>query len=349
MKKRSLLFLLGLSLITFSCTKDPIVTEPDLTPVEKPTKPNPNEPGEPGKPEEPEVPVTPNMGDYLIPAEYKDYYKGMDFTQEGMALKKQLAKLITKTHTPISYTPGIWDASEITDEDPDNPNNVIQIYGWADKDAKQIHEKRSVPKIDKNNGASSKPVTQLWEREHVFAKSLAVDKNKNQETLATKGYNGELPKKIEEIAGHDAHNLRPINRSRNSSRGNKKFVDAKGNSHAIGNYWYPGDEWKGDVARMMMYMHIRYENENGGGYTKATKVGMPLNDKTGILSDEMIDLFLKWNAEDPVSPFEQKRNTYHGNKSNPGAQGNRNPFIDNPELANRIWGMKQYPGVNKWK
>ncbi len=342
MKKRSLLFLLGLSLITFSCTKDPIITEPDLTPVEKPNKPTP------GKPEEPEAPITPNMGDYLIPAEYKDYYKEMDFTQEGMELKKQLAKLITKTHVPLSYTPGIWDASEITDEDPKNSNNVLQIYGWDDKDAKEIHEKRSVPKVDKNNKTSSKPVTELWEREHVFAKSLAV--GKNQKALLTSGFSGGLPTKIEEVAGHDAHNLRPINRSRNSSRGNRKFVDRKGNSHPIGKeYWYPGDEWKGDVARMMMYMHIRYENENGGGYTKATKVGMPINDKTGILSDEMIDLFLKWNEEDPVSPFEQKRNTYHGNAANPGAQGNRNPFIDNPELANRIWGMKQYPGENKWK
>ena len=52
----------------------------------------------------------------------------------------------------------------------------------------------------------------------------------------------------------------------------------------------------------------------------------------------MIDLFLQWNAEDPVSDFERQRNTFHENTSNQNAQGNRNPFIDNPILATRIWG-----------
>jgi chitodextrinase len=54
--------------------------------------------------------------------------------------------------------------------------------------------------------------------------------------------------------------------------------------------------------------------------------------------DEMIDLFLQWNVEDPVSTIEIARNTYHENTSNYAAQGNRNPFIDNPYLATRIWG-----------
>jgi chitodextrinase len=52
----------------------------------------------------------------------------------------------------------------------------------------------------------------------------------------------------------------------------------------------------------------------------------------------MIDLFLQWNADDPVSEIEKQRNPYHENTSNSDAQGNRNPFIDNPRLATRIWG-----------
>jgi len=65
--------------------------------------------------------------------------------------------------------------------------------------------------------------------------------------------------------------------------------------------------------------------------------------------DGMIDLYLKWNAEDPVSDFERYRNEYHGNKNNPYSQGNRNPFIDNPYLANAIWGMHHtYKAENKW-
>jgi len=49
-------------------------------------------------------------------------------------------------------------------------------------------------------------------------------------------------------------------------------------------------------------------------------------------------LFLIWNVEDPVSDFEKQRNTFHENTANTYAQGNRNPFIDNPYLATRIWG-----------
>ena len=60
---------------------------------------------------------------------------------------------------------------------------------------------------------------------------------------------------------------------------------------------------------------------------------------TPVASDaNMIDLFLQWNADDPVSQFEDNRNTYLGNASNTYGQGNRNPFIDNPYLATVIWG-----------
>jgi pyruvate/2-oxoacid:ferredoxin oxidoreductase alpha subunit len=52
----------------------------------------------------------------------------------------------------------------------------------------------------------------------------------------------------------------------------------------------------------------------------------------------MVNLLLQWNAEDPVSIYEDRRNTYLGNASNNYGQGNRNPFIDNPYLATVIWG-----------
>ena len=67
------------------------------------------------------------------------------------------------------------------------------------------------------------------------------------------------------------------------------------------------------MARIIFYLNIRY-NENF--------------DDVGNLA-----LFLKWNKEDPVSDFEKQRNEVIQN-----AQGNRNPFIDNPYLATLIWG-----------
>jgi hypothetical protein len=72
-----------------------------------------------------------------------------------------------------------------------------------------------------------------------------------------------------------------------------------------------------------------------GAVCLPTAVGVGSKEFT---EDEMIDLFLQWNVEDPVSDIEIARNEYHENTSNYAAQGNRNPFIDNPYLATRIWG-----------
>ena len=79
-----------------------------------------------------------------------------------------------------------------------------------------------------------------------------------------------------------------------------------------------------------MYMYLRYDDR-----TLPSNVGIGSNSDT---PDDMIDLFLQWNVEDPVSDIEIARNEYHENNSNYAAQGNRNPFIDNPYLATRIWG-----------
>jgi chitodextrinase len=77
-------------------------------------------------------------------------------------------------------------------------------------------------------------------------------------------------------------------------------------------------------------MYIRY----GEVQCLPTNVGIGSSANT---PDAMIDLFLEWNAEDPVSDFERQRNTYHDSNQT-YAQGNRNPFIDNAYLATRIWG-----------
>jgi hypothetical protein len=132
--------------------------------------------------------------------------------------------------------------------------------------------------------------------------------------------------------GADGHHLRASDVQRNGLRANLPFADGSGNSGKVNSnqYWYPGDEWKGDAARIIMYMYLRY-----GSQCLPSNVGIGSSAGT---PDDMIDLFLEWNAEDQVSDYEIQRNTYHENTSNAFAQGNRNPFIDNPALATAIWG-----------
>ncbi|CAM1341173.1 endonuclease [Tenacibaculum amylolyticum] len=240
----------------------------------------------------------------------ESYYNNVDLNLTGTALKDALAVKIINTHTnPLDYSPGIWNASKATDVNPTNNTEVLLFYGYSASGSTA-----RTRGIDDNGGNVGQ-----WNREHVFANSLAVP------DLDQAGVNGP--------PYADAHNLRPSDTQMNSSRGNKKFATGSGDSGSVTDGWYPGDEWKGDVARIIMYMYLRY-----GDQCKPTFVGVGDASQT---PDDMIDLFLQWNAEDPVSDVEKQRNPFHENTTNTYAQGNRNPFIDNPRLATRIWGGPQ--------
>ena len=241
------------------------------------------------------------------------------------ALKSTLETKIATTHTNYLTYSEVWDATQATDLDPANSNNVLLLYGWENGSDSDLTNDISRDKF----AICSGPVNcnTLWNREHVYAQALASP------PLSTTGASD---------AGEDAHHLRSTDPNRNNDRSSEKFAAGSGNSGDItSTTWYPGDEWKGDVARMMMYMYLRYGSQC-----------LPINVGVGnpVASDgNMIDLFLQWNAEDPVSQYEDNRNTYHGNTANTYAQGNRNPFIDNPYLATVIWGgpvaQNRWPSV----
>jgi len=243
---------------------------------------------------------------FLCIAQIPEYYNEIDFTQDGEELKEQLATLITDTHTfNLIYTPEVWNALKIADLDPDNPQNVLMVYGYDDSDGVFSTDRSR----DKDLSCHTSGCIGLWNREHVFPRSLGTP------NLGTSN------------AGADVHAIRPADSQRNTIRSNRPFEAGLGTASYItaqGNF-YPGDEWRGDVARMMMYMYLRYPTQ-----CAATSVGVgstffsPLGD--------MPDVFLIWNAQDPVSDFEIQRNNHIEIE-----QGNRNPFIDNPYLATMIW------------
>jgi len=113
----------------------------------------------------------------------------------------------------------------------------------------------------------------------------------------------------------EPHNLRASTVSVNSSRGNLAFVQGSGSYGRVGSGWYPGDTHKGDVARIILYMHVRH--------------GLSIS--SGVIGD--LNMFLRWHIEDPVDDFELNRNNVIYSYVN-----NRNPFIDHPEFAQLIWG-----------
>lgn len=250
----------------------------------------------------------------LIPllsfAQIPAYYSPVNFNTSGDNIMLQLSQLITTTHTTnLPYTsstlPDTWAALKTTDLEFNGSNNVLLIYGWNDTDTDITNDRTR----NKDLSCHTSSCSGLWVREHVFPRSLGT------------------PNLGFELAGSDAHNLRSIDNSRNNTRSNRKFEAGSGQAsyiNAAGN-WFPGDEWKGDVARMMMYMYLRYPTQCnplavGVGSTSYSQLG------------DMPNIFLEWNQQDPVSAYEITRNNVLQNM-----QGNRNPFIDNPYLATLIW------------
>lgn len=220
------------------------------------------------------------------------YYSGINFNKTGNELKGELASLITVTHTKvISYTE-LQTLMKSSDVDPQNPNNLLLVYG---SQSSGTHQR-------------SRPISGSWNREHVYAKS------KGTPNLGTSG------------PGADGHHLRPADATLNSTRGSLSFDDGTGAMayKTSRGGWYPGDEWKGDVARILMYMYVRYN-------TRCLPLNITMNPST--YSADFPDILLKWNVEDPVSAFEIQRNNVVAD-----TQKNRNPFIDNPYLATAVWG-----------
>ncbi len=98
----------------------------------------------------------------------------------------------------------------------------------------------------------------------------------------------------------------------------------------------PADEYKGDFARSYFYISTIYEN-----FSQLWQSPMLNNNTYPVWKPWALDLLLKWHRQDPVSAKELKRIETIYN-----IQGNRNPFIDYPDLAEYIWGAdstKVYP------
>lgn len=97
----------------------------------------------------------------------------------------------------------------------------------------------------------------------------------------------------------------------------------------------PDDEYKGDFARAYFYMATCYNNIISS-WTKANGSSFFAGNSYPVFTNYAINLLMEWHRLDPVSEKETTRNCYAHSW-----QGNRNPFIDHPELAEHIWGNLQ--------
>ncbi len=239
---------------------------------------------------------------YSQPAGYYNGTEGLS----GDNLKQALHNII-KDHVDFSYSYS-RSIMDYTDQDPDNPDNVILFY---------LQESRNADEY----GSGGDYIN----REHVWAKSHG-------------DFSGIRP------MDSDVHNLHPADASVNEDRSNKDFdnIQPLGSQHSEALYcyytdstWEPGPLTKGQVARTLFYMATRYE---GDGSESDLELVNHNNTSPNPLHGNL-DALLEWNREYPPSEFEKRRNErlYR-------IQQNRNPFVDHPEFADFIWASQTPSG-----
>lgn len=232
-----------------------------------------------------------------------DYYAPLDTSSNGETFRSKLSDLITKTHTKLTSYDGLRDVFKTSDADPNKSGNIIWFYSGT-----------SVTFNGKFGSTN---------REHVWPKKGGT------------AFDGDKERNV----GSDAHHLRPAEQNLNSDRGSKQFgevptiasniVPQAGSTsydnlcYLQGNYFYPGKGYRGATARILMYVETRW----GDNYNLNFVIGAG-DCKT--IGD--IETLMKWHYQEPPTAEEIRRN-----EAVFKIQGNRNPFIDHPEFATKIY------------
>lgn len=245
-------------------------------------------------------------------AEPAGYYSTCE-NKSGAALLSALCKKVGD-HTVVSYN-GLWSLYKTSDVYPDG--TIWDMYST----------KHWKPNTTCGNYTK---VGDCYNREHSFPKSWFND--------AKPMYS-------------DAFHLYPTDGKVNNQRSNYPYgecangttLPSSGSVKALGRLgdctfpgysgkvFEPDDQYKGDFARSYFYMAAAYNDKIAGWNSK-----MLAGNSYPAFSPWAINLLLKWHREDPVSQKELDRQEVVY-----GAQHNRNPFIDHPELAEYIWGNKK--------
>lgn len=254
------------------------------------------------------TPLSPTFGNVSSTAPI-GYYSSLNGLS-GSTLKQALQDIIADPNVVHAHSYG--DIETILKECDVNPANSSQV--WL------MYVEQTKSKLDYQTGNSNIGV---WNREHIFPQSRGGFQNGT--SSFADGISIWLPTNANDLlAGHgDAHHIRAEDGSENSFRSNKNYGNVNTSTMYAGPTGTQGS-WKGDVARALMYMDVRY---NGLNLVNGDVAETP----SGFIGD--LATLLTWHQQDPPDDFEMNRNNYIYTW-----QVNRNPFIDRPELANFIFG-----------
>lgn len=248
------------------------------------------------------TPINPTYG-VVASTQPNGYYDSLD-GQSGAGLRQAIQNIIAEEGVVRAQTYNdVIDILKEADQNPLNSNQVWLVY-------KEIGR----AKLDYQTGSVS---TDKWNREHTYPRSrgdfYSIDLDEISDgrdvywnTTADSLRHG----------NSDAHALRAADGPENSSRGNQFYGQYNGPTGTLGGF-------KGDVARSVLYMALRFNSlQVVNGFPEGI---------VGQFGD--LATILNWHRNDPPDDFEMNRNNVVYNW-----QYNRNPLIDYPDLVEYIWG-----------
>tara|TARA_R110002012_G_scaffold51138_1_gene132141 strand:- start:19159 stop:21123 length:1965 start_codon:yes stop_codon:yes gene_type:complete len=248
------------------------------------------------------TPINPTFGN-VTSTQPNGYYNSLDNLVDD-ELKQALQDIIANPSVVRAQTyTDVIDILKEADQNPENSNEVWLVY---------LEQGRA--KLDFQLTSSS---IGKWNREHTFPRSRAGYFSIEEDEIAD-GKDVFWATKADSLrhGNSDAHGLRAVDGPENSSRNNQFYGEYNGPDGTLGGF-------KGDVARGVFYLAVRY---NGLEIVN----GFP-DGNVGQFGD--LQTLLEWHRNDPPDDFEMNRNNVIYDW-----QFNRNPFIDQPELIEYIWG-----------
>ena len=257
---------------------------------------------------------------------YDNYYQSLYRDARGVRLQLAIHNLVYSTHTTYVQYGEMRNHSSKTDMDPENTSKLLHFYtGWS---GTSYGDREHVWPCANSSG--------LWSR---GAEVVSPDADISKET-----YKG---------GGSDLYHVRSCDSNVNQTRGNSKFTEFTSADTDVSYYAEksgakyqlaisadkskaePNDAYKGDIARMLCYIYIHYTALNGEEKYCGDLSLSNIMYKPNTESDEFIWKRLwAWNLIDPVSEQERMRND-----NVQAIQGNRNPFVDYPELIGKMFNL----------
>ncbi|MBO7573266.1 MAG: endonuclease [Bacilli bacterium] len=265
---------------------------------------------------------------------YNGYYDALVSWTDGEDLKNQLHTIIRNGYKPLTYTTPNYET---------NINADHSKYDFEYLDV--VYSGDPVFRNQTNRG---------WQREHAFCASLMTG-SLTADAVKHKG------------RATDFHNLFASNASANSSRGNKNYGMADVTSLTYtnrttnnGNDGYsfdpvnfePGNIDKGRLSRAIFYMATMYSEDENDTINGITMKGLRIVEnpvsyvagENGAFAIGNLSTLLNWNNTYQVDYLEMQHNSsvFQDVFTADGyAQGNRNPYVDYPELVDYVYGSKK--------